>query len=413
MHPHVALGVGLRAAEHAVRVATSPEFEDLVRANGLDFVSVGGDPRRVLESAAGRLWTESGRNPVAFVRRFTALFGPILDEALRRFPAACEGSDLLVLWGLGLLGWNVAERDSIPFAIAAPLPIGRTRAMPNPLAIADRSLGGPLNALSWRALEQAMWQPLRGIVDRWRREQLGLGPAPFFGIEGSFYDPRGPRAPFINGYSAAVVPRPSDWPAWHHVTGYWALPRNAAAVLPPALEDFLRSGSAPVCVGFGDMVPRDPERLTAIVLDAIRRAGVRAVLLGGWAGLGRDVAADGVFVIDAVPHEVLFPRVAAVVHHGGAGTVAAGLRAAAPSVVVPFQGDQPFWGARIARLGAGPRPIPYRRLDADGLARAIHLAVTDRSMRSRAAEIGERIRAEDGVATAVRVLETHLAAVRR
>lgn len=412
MYPHVALGVGLRTAGHDVRIATSPDFEGVVRGHGLDFASVGGDPRRLLESAAGRLWNESGRNPVAFVRRFMALIGPVLDEGLRRFPAACEGSDLLVLWGLGLLGWNIAERDRIPFAIAPPLPIGRTRTMPNPLAIPDRSLGGPLNALSWLALEQAMWQPFRGVVDRWRREQLGLGPAPFFGIDHTFYDERGPRSPLVYGYSEAVVPRPRDWPAWHHITGYWQLAARPMGQLPPALEGFLTSGPAPVYVGFGDMVPRDPEKLTQIVLDAIRRAGVRAVLLGGWAELGREVASDGVFVIDVVPHEALFPRVAAVVHHGGAGTIAAGLRAGAPTVVIPFQGDQPFWGARVERLGAGPRPIPYHRIDADGLARAINAATTDRAMRHRAAEIGERIRAEDGVAGAVRVLEAHLTASR-
>lgn len=284
--------------------------------------------------------------------------------------------------------------------------------MPNPLAMADRSLG-PLNALTWLMLEQAMWQPFRGIVDRWRREQLGLGAAPFFGIEGSFYDDRGPRSPFLNAYSEAVLPRPADWPAWHHVTGYWQFPSEARAVLPASLEEFLAAGPAPVSIGFGDMIPRDPERLTGTVLEAVRRARVRAVLLGGWAGLGRDAVSDDVFVIDAVPHDLLFPRVAAVVHHGGAGTVAAGLRAGAPTVVVPFQGDQPFWGGRVAALGAGPASVPFKRLDADRLAAAIRTAVTDEAMRDRAAAIGERIRAEDGVATAVRVLDAHLAASRR
>src|SRR5207248_7957003 len=137
---------------------------------------------------------------------------------------------------------------------------------------------------------------------------------------------------------------------------------------PPALVDFLADGPAPVYVGFGSMAPADAERLTAVALDALARADRRAVLLAGWAGLGRAAGSDRVLVVDAIPHDWLFPRMSALVHHGGAGTTASGLRAGVPAVVVPFFGDQPFWGDRVWRLGVGARPIQRKALTADRLA---------------------------------------------
>lgn len=117
------------------------------------------------------------------------------------------------------------------------------------------------------------------------------------------------------------------------------------------------------------------------------------------------VLADTVFRVDSIPHAWLFPRVAAVVHHGGAGTTAAGLRAGVPSIVIPFFGDQPFWGQRLAELGVGLAPIPRKQLTAERLADAIDRAVTDQSMRQRAADLGTKIRGEDGIAHAVAIVQ--------
>jgi UDP:flavonoid glycosyltransferase YjiC (YdhE family) len=178
--------------------------------------------------------------------------------------------------------------------------------------------------------------------------------------------------------------------------------------------DFLAAGLPPVYIGFGSMTARDPRELTNIAVEALRAAGQRGVLLSGWAGLGTDSEVpDHVCVVTDVPHAWLFPRVAAVVHHGGAGTTAAGLRAGVPTIVTPVGGDQPFWGARVARLGAGPPPIPPRELTAARLAAAIRTATADVGMRRRAAALGERIRAEDGVGGAVAAFEQHITGARR
>jgi UDP:flavonoid glycosyltransferase YjiC (YdhE family) len=151
------------------------------------------------------------------------------------------------------------------------------------------------------------------------------------------------------------------------------------------------------------MVSRRPEETTRIVLDALKQSGQRGVVATGWGALSQSGLPDGVFLIESVPHDWLFSKMAAVVHHGGAGTTGAGLRAGVPSIIVPFGGDQPFWARRVKALDVGPDPIPRGRLTADGLAHAMRVAVTDEPMRKRAAALGQIIRAEDGVGNAVRI----------
>jgi UDP:flavonoid glycosyltransferase YjiC (YdhE family) len=210
-------------------------------------------------------------------------------------------------------------------------------------------------------------------------------------------------------YSAAVAPPPPDWGSWIEVTGYWFLDRKTDWTPPPALAEFLEEGPPPVYVGgFGTMTNRDPGDLARIVARALGAAGVRAVVLTGWGGLPKEELPREIFAVDWVPFDWLFPRVSAVVHHGGAGTTAASLRAGVPTVVVPFFLDQFFWGRRVFDLGVGPRPILRKRLDPDTLAAALRIATRDPEMKGRAAALGVRIRAEDGVARAVAAFERHL-----
>lgn len=174
---------------------------------------------------------------------------------------------------------------------------------------------------------------------------------------------------------------------------------------PDPLVAFLEAGPPPVYVGFGSMGSRRPEETTDLILRALARAKQRAVMLSGWSGLRKADLPDTVFMLDSIPFSWLFPRAAAVIHHGGAGTTAAGLRAGVPSLVVPFFGDQFFWGRRVAALGVGPEPIPRKELTAERLAQAIERALTDQTMRRRSADLGASIEAEDGVARAVAVVQ--------
>jgi sterol 3beta-glucosyltransferase len=169
--------------------------------------------------------------------------------------------------------------------------------------------------------------------------------------------------------------------------------------------DFLAAGEPPVCVSFGSMVRRDGERIGRAVLEALARTGQRGVVLMGWGSWRPERESDFICYLHEVPHDWLFPRCSLVVHHGGAGTTAAGLRSGKPNVVVPFAADQPFWARRVKALGAGPEPIPVRKLTVDSLAAALTRALTDESIRRRAEVVGEKIRAEDGTGEAVRLIE--------
>jgi sterol 3beta-glucosyltransferase len=219
----------------------------------------------------------------------------------------------------------------------------------------------------------------------------------------------GEPVPVLHGYSEHVLPRPADWPDGALVTGYWFLESDATWQPPDRLRDFLAAGDPPVYVGFGSMAGADPRRLARVVAEATRRAHVRGLLAIGWGGLDAGDLPDSVLAIDEAPHDWLFPRVAAAVHHGGAGTTAAALRAGRPSVICPFIGDQPFWGRRVRALGAGSDPIPQKRLTAENLAAAIREVTTNPAIGRRSRELGERIRGEDGVANAVSALRSALA----
>jgi UDP:flavonoid glycosyltransferase YjiC (YdhE family) len=231
-----------------------------------------------------------------------------------------------------------------------------------------------------------------------RGELLRLPRLPFSGPSARQLE----RTPLYYAYSPTVIPRPADWAERIHVTGFWFSDPPPGWTPPPDLVSFLESGPPPVYVGFGSMPSGSAEDTLKLILKALELSHQRCVLLSGWAGIGEDrKLPEYAFGVESVPHSWLFPRMRAVVHHGGAGTTGAGLRAGVPSIVTPFVADQPNWGRRVEALGVGPRAILFRELTADLLADAIRQATSDTVMRQRASAIGEQIRSEDGVGTTV------------
>jgi sterol 3beta-glucosyltransferase len=218
------------------------------------------------------------------------------------------------------------------------------------------------------------------------------------------------QAPILDAFSEVVVPREACWGAWVHVTGYWFLDTPADWSPPQRLLQFLEAGPPPVFVGFGSMVAGEPHKVTRMVVHALHQAGQRGVIAADMLGPNPATVPDDVLAVEPLPHEWLFPRMAALVHHGGAGTTAAGLRAGCPSVLVPHFADQPFWARRVHQLGAGPRGIPRRQLSAHSLARAIRAATSDEQFRHRARALGQQIAGEDGVAHAVDALSRSIEA---
>ena len=394
VQPYAALALGLQAAGHDVAVAAPEDFTGWLTGLGLRAITLSGSMQEGARAAA-----ELGGRSAVVPR---ALRDRVVEQTLTRSAqllAAAQDADLL-LGGIGgaTLGVDVAERLGVPFVHAHLQPVGTPAAampgvltpwMPAWTGAAGRRLGGLLT-------ESALTLPFRAGSRAARTQVLGL-PARRPATDA--------RTPVLYGFSRHVVPRPAGWPATHHVTGYWFLPGDPAWHPPAALTAFLDAGEPPVCVGFGSMIGADPDATTAVVLDALARSRTRAVLLTGWGGLAPGPVSDDVLAVEHVPHAWLFPRVAAVVHHGGAGTTAATLRAGTPSVVVPHGVDQPYWGRRVAALGAGPPPLPRASLTAERLATAIRTAVAAPGMGAEARRLRDAIADEDGVGTAVTQLE--------
>lgn len=409
VRPYVALGAGLRAAGHDVRLVSHPGFEGLVREHGLEFAPVSGDPRELHGNSQLRALHDHGRNLYRWWRTFNDVDAPLMRRRLRDCWEACADAEVMIVSLLPyLFGYAIARKLQVPLVRAFYFPVSPTGAYPPDFLPAGLRLGRRFNRATYHVQRHLVWQIARPWLARACREVLGPGPMPLLEPFGEL-DRQ--RQLLLYCYSAAVAPPPPDWGSWIHVTGYWFLDRPTDWTPPTALTAFLEDGPPPVYVGgFGSMTNRDPAELARLVVGALASAGQRAVVLTGWGGLRPSELPPGIFAVDWVPFDWLFPRMAAVVHHGGAGTTAAGLRAGVPTVIVPFFLDQFFWGRRVFELGVGPRPIPRKRLEAAALAAAVRIAATDPDMRARAAAVGARIRAEDGVARGVAAFERHLGA---
>jgi sterol 3beta-glucosyltransferase len=402
VQPYVALGAGLNAAGHEVSIVAQEHFEGFVRARGLGFSPISGDPFQLV---AGLL--EENNNPVAFARRFRRILEPLMEQNLEEYLGACRDAEAVIYTPVGFLGYYVALTLGVPQVGAALHPLfSRTGHFPSsvvalgkvyPKKVHDRLY----NYLTHIFSEQLFWQYFRAPVNKAISNILGLS-SPFWG---PFSELRSRRVPMLYGWSPSVLAPPPDWDRWLHVTGYWFLEHLGEWKPPRELVDFLRSGPPPVYVGFGSMNKTDPEELTDIVLRALERAGRRGVLVTGWGGISNSALPETVFGVDEVPHHWLFDYVAAAVHHGGAGTTAASLRAGIPTVVVPFFADQPFWGRRVAEMGVGPEPVARRSLTVERLTSAIQQATADGDMKSRAASLGQRIKEENGIERAIEAFD--------
>ncbi|MFJ9691046.1 glycosyltransferase [Kitasatospora sp. NPDC101183] len=393
--PFTGLGVRLRAAGHQVAVATHDTFAEAVRDAGLEFRPLPVDPRAELSSAEGRRLLRAGTGPAAIAQllRMGRRFMPALGEGI--VAAAELGADLLLTTSTtDALGQVAAEAADIPSLGLHLQPLSPTREFA-PAVTGVRSLGRAGNLLAGHAVQAAVDQLFAPAV-RGLRRRLGL---PALGVAGSRR-----RHAVLHGFSPTVVPRPADWHPRLDVAGYWWPPEQPGWRPPARLLDFLAAGPPPVFVGFGSLVVPDPERLTGTVLAAARAARVRLLLQSGWSGLGAEDS-DSALTIGDTPHSWLFPRTAAVVHHAGAGTTAAALRAGTPTVPVPAQLDAPFWSDRLTRLGVSPGPVPLRTLTASHLAASLRRALDDPRHSARARAVATALAAEDGTAKVLAAVE--------
>jgi UDP:flavonoid glycosyltransferase YjiC (YdhE family) len=366
VQPLVALGAGLQHAGYTVRLVAGDDFETLATGYGLNFVPLGVNMQQKLKAATG----------------FFQVLHDITDDVIY----ASQGADAIVSTIMGVASCQVARERGIPFFLALPIPSLQTGEFPNPL-FPRLPFGRGYNRLTYRLSEGGF-----------RRQ---YPPASCLSEE--------PRPPYLHFLSPSVVPRPSDWPDFAHITGYWFLDRPTGWQPAADLAAFMETAEPAVFIGFGSMIDPNPEKLKQLLLQALEElVGTRAVIAAAWSGFDPSDLPNRVYVVDTVPYDWLFPRMSAAVHHGGLGTTSIALRFGVPQVTIPYGMDQSFWGHRVAALGAGPEPIPRRKLTPDKLAQAIRKAVNDAAIRTRVKELGERIRAEDGVGNAVNIIEKTL-----
>lgn len=403
IEPLVALGLALRRAGHGVRLAAPGTFRGLAMLWSMPFVDLGLDVRTVLEGEVGRRYIAAGSNPVAVLAAWRALVSEVATPLISSIVRALAGAEVVVS---GLTTLPICLAVGAPHAfLFEPFPFQPTGARPSVLTPPSllRSLPGGVgrtyNLLTHRIVEELCWLPLARIVND------ALSAAGARQLRGNpLRSPEWVNTPVLGAYSPHVVPPAPDRHRRHHTTGWWLLPPHPSWEPRPELERFLGAGPPPVYVGMGSMIGRDTEGLARIVVTGLREAGVRGVVATGWGGMRDLASAEDVYVLDEAPHAWLFPQVAAVVHHGGSGTTGAGLAAGRPTLVCPYLTDQFFWGDRVATLGAGPAPIPRKRLTPDALGRALRSMTGSDGYAARAGELGALLRREDGPSEAVETL---------
>jgi sterol 3beta-glucosyltransferase len=406
--PMAALAAGLAPRGHAVSLIAPRGYESLIYEPGVELRAIDYDVRAVLISPDGRRLLHSGRNIVAGVRATRAIGRRYMHTLWRALAEHTKDCQLLIG---ELTSWvtlaAIAEQRGLQCIQSSLQPRAPTAAFSHPLAPPRCKPPGWANRLQHHLIDQLLWQTMRPLINRGRRDIFGLPNWPFFG---PYAQLRRAAQPTLMAYSSYLLPRPEDWPSEIEVTGYWFLDRPPKWRPPGDLASFLNAGPPPVYVGFGSMTLPDPGAMVRLVLAAVGQAGCRAVLAAGWGGLRSTALPSDVFAIEETPHDWLFPRMAAVMHHGGAGTTAAALRAGVPSVVVPFMGDQFFWAHVLALKAVAPPALPQADLTAPILARAIVAAVSDPALRERAAALGALIRDEDGIGRAAARIEAIAAA---
>ncbi|OAA39642.1 UDP-glucuronosyl/UDP-glucosyltransferase [Metarhizium rileyi] len=441
VQPFVALGKVLKESYgHRVRIATHATFKSFVEENDLEFFNIGGDPaelmafmvkhpglmpgidalrsgevskrRRGIQEMLLGCWRsciEAGNGlgpppkPHKTNEPLDLAAGLPGDEHGQPFVA-----DAIIANPPSFAHIHVAEKLGIPVHMMFTMPWSPTRAFPHPLANIQSSNADDVmtNYMTYTLVEMLTWQGLGDVINRFRQSALDLPSLSCIWAPGLL---NRLKVPYTYCWSPSLIPKPNDWGKQIDISGFYFLNLASSYTPEPGLAAFLEAGPPPVYIGFGSIVVDDPNAMTRMIFDAIHLAGVRALVSKGWGGLGADDVGlpEGVFMLGNVPHDWLFEHVTAVVHHGGAGTTAAGIKAGKPTIVVPFFGDQPFWGAMIARAKAGPEPTRYKDLTAEKLAESIKFCL-EANTQERAKELGHKIREEAGTDVGAKSFHEHL-----
>lgn len=430
IQPFLKLGKLLKEEHgHRVRIATHPAFREFVEQDsGLEFFSVGGDPAELMAFMV--------KNPGLIPSVETVKAGEIgrkrdsMFEMFQGFWRACINAtddesnisnrkmmhdrhpfvaDAIIANPPSFAHIHCAERLGIPLHLMFTFPYTPTQQFPHPLANIKKSNVDTnyTNFISYPLVEMMTWQGLGDLVNRFRVDTLGLEPVSTLWAPGQLFRL---KVPYTYLWSPGLIPKPADWGPEIDIAGFVFLDLASSFQPPASLTEFMEAGEPPVYIGFGSIVVDDPDRFTSLIFEAVEKAGVRALVSKGWGGLGEEGnTPENVYMLENTPHDWLFPRVSAVIHHGGAGTTAIGLKCGKPTMIVPFFGDQPFWGAMVSKAGAGAlEPIPYKHLSVEALVEGIKQCLSPEA-KAAAEGIAHDIALEgDGARNAVESFHNHL-----
>ncbi|MEM7580346.1 MAG: glycosyltransferase [Cyanobacteria bacterium P01_A01_bin.80] len=405
VQPYIALGVGLKEAGYKVRIAASENFESLIKGFGLEFYPTSGDVSKIAADPRVRKAMQL-HNPLKIILDLIGLnrvnFKSLFLKSQKNFYNASQGSDAIIYHPGAAIGYFIAQKLNIPSILASPFLMTPTKDYPSLIFYDSLRLGKTANVLTHKIFEKVMWGMSNSIVKEFWEQEFASVPPNF---SNPFKKQQTKNYPTIVSCSNYVFPQPKDWPEHVHNTGYWFLDEGFDWNPPSDLQEFLDQGEPPVYVGFGSLGdPTTATQTTELVIDALQGAGKRGILATGWSGMTKiDPIPENIFMIESIPHAWLFPRMSAVVHHGGAGTTAAGLRAGVPSILIPHANDQFAWGRRVYELGVGAKPIPKKQLTAEKLSTAITDALTE-EVKYAAKVLGEKIQRENGVQKATNLI---------
>jgi sterol 3beta-glucosyltransferase len=402
VQPFLALAVALRERGHTVTLAAPEDFETQINAYGVPYIGIPISGQDFFKKEISKRIAR-GITPVTLLALWREVI-PALRRALlastHEVADAARGADLLIAHGFTVpLAYSIHQHVQIPLmlSIAAPVVSTRQFSMFPPIPFGNRFY----NPLSHELLVRLVLSYMIAPMNTYRRE-VGL---PKLSAGKAAHLLSRAQIPVVMHYSPHLLPTPADWPANVHVVGAWTLEPPPGWTPPEALAAFLAQGEPPVYFGFGSMPVHESAQMAKTISEALRLANLRGVLQAGWAGLTHE--AEHLITIGDVPHDWLFPRMAAVVHHGGSGTTHSALRAGKPALVVPFMADQPFWGRRLAELGVGVLPIKPKQLTPARLAAALRTLMQNSAMRQRAAELGVLLHSEDGLAVACDLVQQY------
>lgn len=410
LQPYIALGLGFKNAGHEVLLVSSKNEEAFVKNYGLDFFSLNVDIQKLMDGDEVQEMSK-GNNPIKFILshlKASKKLKALMIATQAEIWTACQSADVIIYHPGMPLGFFIAQEKKKISVLANPFPVIATKEYPAILFYTSPRFGETFNQITHKIFEKLFWSLSKSaVVDFWRnsvKTKMNFTVSPIRQqIESGM--------PILNGYSNLFFNQSADWPKNIHTTGNWFIDKEPNFIPPKELTTFIENGEKPIYIGFGSMKDLSSFNMTLNILkEALNATQQRAVVGLGWSKLSyNEDIPDNIILVESIPHTWLFPKMKMVVHHGGAGTTATGLRAGKPTIIIPHNADQPAWGQRVYELGLGSKPIKKTKLTADKLASAILYALKPEII-SNAEIFGQKLRKENGVESAVSVIDDYLKA---